>query len=163
MPRALFFAVVALLDVLRPAALLAQEAPRVGLVMAFPAAVGVTIRISDRLAIRPMVGASKSSTETTTTITVPIVFPLDTPRTTTQTTHGLVVVDDDEHLVVRRFGKLRRAVHARAALRRLRRGRPDLSVVEPEDQRFGIFTNRGQIVVGGNPERRRRDRVLRFL
>ena len=71
---------------LLPRAASAQETPRFGLVVAFPAAAGVTIRISDRLAIRPMVGASKGSTETTTTITIPILFPADTPRTTTQTT-----------------------------------------------------------------------------
>jgi len=83
MRRAL--AVAALLMLPRGAT--AQETPRVGLVFTFPAAVGMAIKASDRITVRPDIGLSKGTSETTTTITVPILFPADAaPIATTRTT-----------------------------------------------------------------------------
>ena len=83
MGRALAAAVLLML----PRAANAQETPRVGLVFTFPAAIGVAIKATDRITLRPDVGLTKGSSETTTTITVPILFPADAaPIATTRTT-----------------------------------------------------------------------------
>ncbi len=83
MRRAL--AVIVLLT--QPGAASAQETPRFGLVFAFPASVGVAIKVSDRITIRPDIVVTKTSSDTTTTITVPILFPADAaPIATTRTT-----------------------------------------------------------------------------
>ena len=72
---------------LLPRAASAQETPRFGLVFTFPAAVGVAIKASDRIIVRPDFGVTKTSLESTTTITVPILFPsAAAPIATTRTT-----------------------------------------------------------------------------
>jgi len=78
--------ICALSLLLIPRAAAAQDTPRVGLVVGFPAQVGVVIRMSDRVAIRPAVSAARNTVETTTTTTIPILFPAGAPATTTRTT-----------------------------------------------------------------------------
>jgi len=65
-----FFAIAALFAVPRPLA--AQDEPRFGIVMGFPAQVGVLWNVASRLAVRPEINWSKSATESTTT-SAPIV------------------------------------------------------------------------------------------
>jgi hypothetical protein len=46
----------------------AQETPRFGIVMGYPAAVGVLWTVSERVAVRPEVSISRTSSESTTTL-----------------------------------------------------------------------------------------------
>jgi hypothetical protein len=81
--RSILFFVVAAVGLLLPRPSSAQDPPRFGLVFAFPAEIGVAIKATDRITIRPGFDMSKSSTETTQTITLPI--PGTTSTTTTAT------------------------------------------------------------------------------
>jgi len=65
----------------------AQDDPRVGIVMGYPASVGVIWHVNDRLALRPEVNVQKSVGESTTTLSLSITaFPVGGPSTTTTTT-----------------------------------------------------------------------------
>jgi len=66
-----FFAIAALFAVPRPLA--AQDEPRFGIVMGYPAQVGLLWNVGSRVAVRLEINWSKSSTETTTSSN-PIVF-----------------------------------------------------------------------------------------
>src|SRR5262252_8279767 len=69
---------------LLPAGASAQDTPRFGIVMGFPAAVGILWNVSDRVALRPMIDWSRSSSESTTTISgLPPGIPTITTTTTT--------------------------------------------------------------------------------
>jgi hypothetical protein len=63
----------------------AQDTPRFGVVMGYPAAVGVLWNVADRLAVRPQLTISKGSGESTTTTTLPTGLP-SIPSFTTTTT-----------------------------------------------------------------------------
>lgn len=56
--------------VLLPGVAAAQETPRFGLVMGYPAQVGVIWTVADRLAIRPEVNWTRTTTESVTTSTI---------------------------------------------------------------------------------------------
>jgi hypothetical protein len=79
MRPAVFIVTTALL---LPRAAAAQDTPRVGIVMGYPAQVGVLWRIADRVAIRPEVNWTRSTFETVTTST----FFNGTGATTTSVT-----------------------------------------------------------------------------
>ena len=64
--------VVALTIVVVAPKVSAQDEPRVGIAMGYPASVGIVWHVSDRLALRPEIGASQSSGEVTGTVNVPI-------------------------------------------------------------------------------------------
>ena len=58
----------------------AQDEPRVGIVMGYPASVGVMWRISDRIALRPEIDADKSSREVISSVSITLPpFPTLTP------------------------------------------------------------------------------------
>src|SRR4051812_19561952 len=66
----------------------AQDTPRFGLTMGYPAAVGVLWNVSKRVAIRPQIDWTRSSTESTTTTTITTLvptFPTIPPTLTTST------------------------------------------------------------------------------
>jgi len=90
MRRIVLFAVFALLALPHPSA--AQDMPRFGIVMGYPAQVALLWNVSDRLAIRPEINWSRSSNETTSTGDV-LTFPpgLPVPVTTTTTSEGWAV------------------------------------------------------------------------
>jgi len=67
MRLALFIVVV---SVLAPSAAAAQDSPRFGIVMAYPAEAGVLWRVADRVAVRPEFNWTHSTTESTGTTTV---------------------------------------------------------------------------------------------
>jgi hypothetical protein len=54
---------------------LAQDDPRIGITMGFPAAVGVVWRVADNIALRPDITFQRSSSESATTIALPT-FPV---------------------------------------------------------------------------------------
>lgn len=60
----------------------AQDDPRVGITMGYPASVGIIWQVNDRIALRPEISAQKSSAEFTTTTS----FPFGGMTTTTTTT-----------------------------------------------------------------------------
>jgi hypothetical protein len=78
--------------VLIPAAARAQDAPRVGIVMGYPAQLGVLWNVSGRIAIRPELSWTQNSLESTTTITI-LSLPSQPPVSVTSTTstHGYQV------------------------------------------------------------------------
>jgi len=63
-------AVSAAITLLLPAVAAAQDTPRIGLVMGYPAQVGVLWTVAARLAIRPEVNWTRTTTETVSTATV---------------------------------------------------------------------------------------------
>jgi hypothetical protein len=79
-----FFAIVALFAV--PRLLAAQDQPRFGIVMGYPAELGVLWHVASRVAVRPEINWTKSSSETTTTVTT-LTFngPVAVPTTITST------------------------------------------------------------------------------
>ena len=85
MQRIVLFAVATLF--VMPGFSSAQDAPRFGVVMGYPAAVGLLWNVSSRVAVRPEINWSRSASETTTT-TDPIVFTgtIVVPTTFTSTT-----------------------------------------------------------------------------
>jgi hypothetical protein len=90
MSRTLFFVMSAFL--LLPRTVTAQDTPRFGLVMGYPANVGVLIKVSDAVSVRPEVNWSRSVFESTTTLTpfpfLPDVYPVPVSAATTSTTDG---------------------------------------------------------------------------
>ena len=62
--------VSAAITLLLPAVAAAQDTPRFGLVMGYPAQVGVLWTVADRLAIRPEVNWTRTTTESVSTATV---------------------------------------------------------------------------------------------
>src|SRR5262249_60699080 len=68
MRRTLFFFVLGVLLV--PCVSAAQDTPRFGIVMGYPAQVGVLWTIGDRFALRPELNWTHSTTETTTVQTI---------------------------------------------------------------------------------------------
>jgi len=87
MRRIVLLAVFALL--VRPDASAAQDTPRFGVVMGYPAQVALLWKVSDRLAVRPEINWSRSSLESTTTTTLPpLLGAIPIPPTTTTTTSG---------------------------------------------------------------------------
>jgi len=73
---------------LAPRAAAAQDTPRFGIVMGFPAAVGVLWNVSERVALRPTIDVSRNSSESTTTSSITSVSPaFPAITTTTQTTN----------------------------------------------------------------------------
>jgi hypothetical protein len=70
----------------------AQDTPRFGLVMGYPANVAVLIKVSDAVSVRPEINWSRSVFESSTTITVipfvPGVTPIPVSTTTTSTSDG---------------------------------------------------------------------------
>jgi hypothetical protein len=68
MRRTLFILVVGF--ALRPGVSAAQDTPRFGIVMGYPAQVGVVWTIADRFAIRPELNWTHSTTETTSVATI---------------------------------------------------------------------------------------------
>src|SRR5437899_11357351 len=88
MRRIALLAVFALLVL--PDASAAQDLPRFGLAMGYPAQVALLWNVSDRLAIRPEINWFRSSLQSTTTTTLPPYFgaiPIP-PMTTTSTSRG---------------------------------------------------------------------------
>src|SRR5436190_13037188 len=71
MHRIVFFAIAAMIALPRFAS--AQDTPRFGIVMGYPAQAGVLWNVSSRFAVRPEINWTRSASETTTT-TYPIVF-----------------------------------------------------------------------------------------
>ena len=67
MRLALFIVTV---SVLAPSAAAAQDSPRFGIVMAYPAEAGVLWRVADRVALRPEFNWTHATTESTGTSTV---------------------------------------------------------------------------------------------
>ncbi|HJZ78164.1 MAG TPA: hypothetical protein VKE51_40835 [Vicinamibacterales bacterium] len=83
MRRTLFILIIGLFVWPRGAA--AQSTPRFGIVMGYPAQVGVLWTLADRIAIRPELNWTHSSTETTTVQTIFNVTGLTTNAVTTTT------------------------------------------------------------------------------
>ena len=77
---------IALACLLLPAAASAQDAPRFGIVMGFPAQVGALWNVSGRLALRPQIDWTRGATESTTTTTGIVSFPVTGPIVTATTT-----------------------------------------------------------------------------
>ncbi len=82
MRHIVFLAVVTRL--LAPHAAAAQDAPRFGIVMGYPAAAGVLWKVSGRLAVRPEVSLTKTASESTTSIGT-LLSPVGVVDTTTTT------------------------------------------------------------------------------
>src|SRR3954469_5385910 len=74
MRHALFLAVIGCL--VMPLTALAQDTPRFGVVMGYPAQVGFLWNISDRTAIRPELSFARSTSETTRMISFPTFPPV---------------------------------------------------------------------------------------
>src|SRR5262249_41500321 len=79
MRRTAFFVVIALF---MPRLSPAQDTPRFGIVMGYPAEVGILWNVSSRVAVRPEINWSKSHVETTSTDTPTVIF-LPAARTST--------------------------------------------------------------------------------
>jgi len=88
MRRTLFFFVIGLL--LWPCVSAAQDTPRFGIVMGYPAQVGVLWSIGDRFALRPELNWTHSTTETTTIQTIFNLTGLTTNTVTTTTESNAV-------------------------------------------------------------------------
>jgi hypothetical protein len=88
MRRILFVLVTTL--VLLPRAAAAQDTPRFGIVMGYPAQVGFLWSIGDRLAIRPELNWTHSTTETTTISTIFNVTGVTTNTVTTTSTSNAI-------------------------------------------------------------------------
>ena len=73
------------IGLLAPAAS-AQDDPRVGITMGYPASVGIIWQVNDRVALRPEVSAQKASGEFTTTTSISFGGPTTTTTTTTTST-----------------------------------------------------------------------------
>jgi hypothetical protein len=84
MRRTVFACTAAILVLLLPREGAAQDNPRFGIVMAFPAEIGVVWAVADRVAIRPDVNWTHSTTETT--VTSAIFGPLGVTTTSVSTT-----------------------------------------------------------------------------
>src|SRR3954465_13210248 len=84
MRHTLFLAIIGCL--MMPPTASAQDAPRFGIVMGYPAQVGLLWNISDRMAIRPELSISKSASETNTTISIPGIPGITQPITASTTT-----------------------------------------------------------------------------
>jgi hypothetical protein len=82
MRRTVLFALALSVVTCRAAA--AQDTPRLGIVMGYPAQLGVLWTVSDRVALRPQIDASRGASEsTTTTNTIVGIAGLPTISTTT--------------------------------------------------------------------------------
>ena len=68
-----------------PRAAAAQDTPALGLVMGYPAQVGILWKVSDRVALRPAIDWSRSESDSTTTTTTILGVP-SIPSITTTTT-----------------------------------------------------------------------------
>jgi hypothetical protein len=79
-------ALVALGTACGAATVSAQDSPRLGLSMGYPASIGVLWHMTDRVAVRPELSLSRNSTEFTSTFTTFSSFPSGTTTTTTTTT-----------------------------------------------------------------------------
>jgi hypothetical protein len=90
MRHPVFLATTALLLLPRPSS--AQDTPRFGLVMGYPANVAALIRVSDAVSVRPEITWSRSVFESSTTTTVipfvPGATPIPVSTTTTSTSDG---------------------------------------------------------------------------
>jgi hypothetical protein len=64
----------------------AQDEPRVGITMGYPASIGLIWHVADRVALRPEVSLSRGSGETTITTTVPVISVGAVPTVNTTTT-----------------------------------------------------------------------------
>jgi len=87
MQRIVFFAVLLAL----PRLSTAQDTPRFGIVMGYPAEVGVLWNVSSRVAVRPEIDWSKAHTETTSTTQIPTftgTTVITTPISSTSTGDG---------------------------------------------------------------------------
>jgi hypothetical protein len=64
----------------------AQDEPRVGITMGYPAAVGLIWHVADRVALRPEISVSRGSGESSITTTVPVISVGGVPSVSTATT-----------------------------------------------------------------------------
>jgi len=88
MRRTLFVLFTSVL--LLPGIAAAQDAPRFALVMGYPAELGVLVRVTDRLAIRPELTWTHGTTETVTTSTIFVGTTVTSTSVTTTSTSNTI-------------------------------------------------------------------------